>query len=128
MSGHRIGTAEVEFALDEHPACAESAVVGVAHPIKGQGIYAFVVLKAGCVPSVEVERQLRERVKGRIGALAMPDAVQFVPELPRTRSGKILRRVLRKIANGFEHELGDLSTLHNPDVVELVLVTRKKVN
>ena len=118
VSGHRIGTAEVEFALDEHPACAESAVVGVAHPIKGQGIYAYVTLKAGEKPGDELRKELVTWVRKQIGPIATPDLIQWAPGLPKTRSGKIMRRILRKIAANEHSALGDISTLADPGVVK----------
>lgn len=124
VSGHRIGTAEVENALDEHPNVAESAVVGAEHPIKGQGIYAYIVLKEGEQGSPEIRKELITLVRKIIGPIATPDVIHFVPELPRTRSGKIMRRILRKIANKEEDSIGDTSTLHNPSAVEAILATR----
>lgn len=124
VSGHRLGTAEIESALILHPMVAESGVVGVPHEIKGQGIYAFVTLKHGVSMHPDLEIELREQVKKEISAIAKPDVIQFVNELPKTRSGKIMRRILRKIAckevQTIE-ELGDLSTLANPQVVEELL-------
>ncbi|KAF5828700.1 acetyl-CoA synthetase [Dunaliella salina] len=126
VSGHRIGTAEVESALDAHPACAEAAVAGYEHPVKGQGIYAFVILKEGVAPSDEMKKEMWTNVRTTIGAFAAPDAIQWAPGLPKTRSGKIMRRVLRKIAGGQADELGDISTLADPNVVRLLLEGRKK--
>ncbi|MGE4157847.1 MAG: acetate--CoA ligase [Planctomycetota bacterium] len=117
ISGHRLGTAEVESALVGHPAVAESAVVGCPHEIKGQGIHAFVTLKSGIPPSPELEADLRSQVTRDIGSFARPDVIQFAPGLPKTRSGKIMRRILRKISEGDISNLGDTSTLADPSVV-----------
>jgi acetyl-CoA synthetase len=115
VAGHRIGTAEVESALVAHPAVAEAAVVGFPHDIKGEGIHAWVHLKEGYDAGVEV---LRDQVRREIGAIATPDRITIVPGLPKTRSGKIMRRILRKIAAGETSELGDISTLADPGIVE----------
>jgi acetyl-CoA synthetase len=117
VSGHRLGTAEIESALVAHPAVAESAVVGYPHDIKGQGIYAFVTLKQGFEPSDDMKKQLVNHVRKEIGPIASPDKLHFTDGLPKTRSGKIMRRILRKIAEGAVDELGDTSTLADPDVV-----------
>lgn len=124
VSGHRIGTAEVESALVAHPKCAEAAVVGYEHPIKGQGIYAYVTLMEGVEPSEDIRRELIQTVRGIIGAFAAPDVIHWAPGLPKTRSGKIMRRVLRKIAAKQEDELGDVSTLADPSVVEQLVALR----
>ncbi|GAQ82983.1 AMP-dependent synthetase and ligase family protein [Klebsormidium nitens] len=124
VSGHRIGTAEVESALVAHDICAEAAVVGYEHPIKGQGIYAFVSLMEGVQPSEQVRTALKAAVRQHIGAFATPDVIHWAPGLPKTRSGKIMRRILRKIASGELDALGDISTLADPSVVE-VLVKNK---
>lgn len=126
VSGHRIGTAEVESALVAHPAVAEAAVVGFPHPIKGEGIYAFVVLKADTpVPDPDaLKKELIESVRTQIGPIAKPDVIQLAPELPKTRSGKIMRRILRKLIVG-EKEFGDISTLADPGVVEKLIATRE---
>lgn len=118
VSGHRIGTAEVESALVSHESCAEAAVVGYEHPIKGQGIYAFVSLMEGVTPTEGVRGALKAAVRHHIGAFATPDVIHWAPGLPKTRSGKIMRRVLRKIASGELDQLGDISTLADPSVVE----------
>jgi acetyl-CoA synthetase len=118
VSGHRMGTAEVENALDEHVLVAEAAVVGMPHDIKGQGIHAFVTLKAGEEGSDALRQQLRDLVRSEIGPFATPDVIQFAPDLPKTRSGKIMRRVLRKIAEGQPDQIGDTSTLADPGVVD----------
>ena len=117
VSGHRMGIAEVESALVAHPRVAEAAVVGMPHDIKGQGIYAFVTLIAGEEGGEVLRGELRTWVRGEIGPIATPDAIQFTPELPKTRSGKIMRRILRKIAEGKPDEVGDTSTLAEPAVV-----------
>ena len=121
VSGHRLGTAEVESALNTHPKVVETAVVGFPHDIKGQGIYAFVTLHKGEQPSEELKKELTQEVRKHIGAIASPDAIQWAPGLPKTRSGKIMRRILRKIAAGEIENLGDTSTLAEPNVVEKLL-------
>jgi acetyl-CoA synthetase len=118
VSGHRLGTAEVESALVAHPKVAEAAVVGIPHEIKGQGIFAFVTLIVGEEGSVELRRDLIAWVRREIGPIAAPDFVQFAPRLPKTRSGKIMRRVLRKVTENDTGALGDISTLADPSVVE----------
>jgi acetyl-CoA synthetase len=125
VSGHRMGTAEVESALVSHEAVAESAVVGFPHEIKGQGIYAFVTLKEGFEPSDELKKALVAHVRSEIGPIASPDKLHFAPALPKTRSGKIMRRILRKIAEGAVHELGDTSTLAEPEVVDRLVEGRQ---
>jgi acetyl-CoA synthetase len=117
VSGHRIGTAEVESALVSHPSVAEAAVVGYPHDIKGEGIYAFVTLKDGNQPTDDLLKKLGGHVREVIGPIAKPDKMQFSPGLPKTRSGKIMRRILRKIARGDVDDLGDTSTLADPSVV-----------
>jgi acetyl-CoA synthetase len=124
VSGHRMGTAEVESALVLHAKVAEAAVVGMPHEIKGQGIYAYVTLNAGVTPSEELRKELVQWVRREIGAIAAPDAVQFAPGLPKTRSGKIMRRILRKIAEGEVSSLGDTSTLADPAVVDDLVANR----
>jgi len=118
VSGHRIGTAEVENAINMHTGVVESAVVGYPHDIKGQGIYAFVILHGGSNDMDEVKQHINLSVTKMIGALAKPDKIQFVNGLPKTRSGKIMRRILRKIAEDEIANLGDISTLLDPNVVE----------
>ncbi|MEK6582673.1 MAG: acetate--CoA ligase [Nitrospirota bacterium] len=118
ISGHRLGTAEVESALVSHEAVAEAAVVGFPHEIKGEGIYAYVTLKEGQQPSEELKKILVGHVRTAIGPIASPDKLQFAPGLPKTRSGKIMRRILRKIAHGQLEDLGDTSTLADPSVVD----------
>ncbi|WP_019832277.1 acetate--CoA ligase [Sphingomonas sp. PR090111-T3T-6A] len=118
VSGHRMGTAEVESALVLHESVAEAAVVGMPHDVKGQGIYAYVTLNVGVEASEELRKALRDWVRHEIGPIATPDAIQFAPGLPKTRSGKIMRRILRKIAEGEVGALGDTSTLADPAVVD----------
>ena len=118
VSGHRMGTAEVESALVSHPGVAEAAVVGYPHEIKGQGIYAYVTLNAGEEPSEELRGELVKWVRKEIGPIASPDLVQWAPGLPKTRSGKIMRRILRGIAANEYSDLGDTSTLADPSVVD----------
>jgi acetyl-CoA synthetase len=118
VAGHRMGTAEVESALVAHPAVAEAAVVGMPHDIKGQGIYAYVTLKAGIEPTEVLRKELVGWVRKEIGPIATPDAIQWAPGLPKTRSGKIMRRILRKIAANETEGLGDTSTLADPGVVQ----------
>ena len=125
VSGHRIGTAEVESALVSHPAVAEAAVVGMPHDIKGQGIYAFVTVKAGQVKSDELKKTLVAHVRKEIGPIATPDKLQFADGLPKTRSGKIMRRILKKIAAGEVSELGDTTTLADPSVVQTLVSERQ---
>jgi len=125
VSGHRIGTAEVESALVAHPKVAEAAVVGYPHEIKGTAIYAFVTPVAGEEGSDELRRELNQEVRKEIGALAAPERIQFTPALPKTRSGKIMRRILRKIAEGQTSNLGDTSTLADPTVVDALLAGRQ---
>ncbi|KAM0058467.1 putative acetate--CoA ligase [Helianthus debilis subsp. tardiflorus] len=121
VSGHRIGTAEVESALVSHPQCAEAAVVGVEHEVKGQGIYAFVTLVEGVPYSEDLRKSLVLVVRNQIGAFAAPDRIHWAPSLPKTRSGKIMRRILRKIASRQLDELGDISTLADPSVVDQLI-------
>ena len=117
VSGHRLGTAEIENALVAHPKVTEAAVVGYPHDLKGQGIYCYITLNAGEVPSDELKRELVAHVRKEIGPIASPDLIQFAPGLPKTRSGKIMRRILRKIAEDDFSNLGDTSTLADPAVV-----------
>jgi acetyl-CoA synthetase len=124
VSGHRLGTAEVESALVAHPKVAESAVVGYPHPIKGQGIYAYVTLMRGEEPSDELKKELIKWVRTEIGPIATPDLIQWAPGLPKTRSGKIMRRILRKIAENDHGTLGDISTLADPAVVDDLVANR----
>jgi acetyl-CoA synthetase len=124
ISGHRMGTAEVESALVSHPLVAESAVVGYPHEIKGQGIYVYVTLIAGVKPTDELRTELRNWVRKEIGPIATPDLIQWAPSLPKTRSGKIMRRILRKIAENDYSNLGDTSTLAEPEVVKSLISDR----
>ena len=124
VSGHRMGTAEVESALVAHSKVAEAAVVGCPHPIKGQGIYAYVTLNAGEEPGEELRQELVAWVRQEIGPIACPDCLQWAPGLPKTRSGKIMRRILRKIAEDAHDELGDVSTLADPAVVDELIANR----
>ena len=124
VSGHRMGTAEVESALVLHDAVAEAAVVGVPHAIKGQGIYAYVSLVEGSEPTEALREALTRHVRAAIGPIARPDFVQFAPGLPKTRSGKIMRRILRKIAEDAPDQLGDTSTLADPEVVDALVEDR----
>jgi len=127
VSGHRLGTAEVESALVLHPAVAEAAVVGFPHDVKGQGIYAYVTLMAGKEESEALRKELEDMVRKEIGPIAKPDVVQWAPGLPKTRSGKIMRRILRKIAADELDTLGDTSTLADPEVVEDLIKNRAQV-
>ena len=124
VSGHRMGTAEVESALVLHKAVAEAAVIGYPHDIKGQGIYAFVTLMDSAEPSDELRKELVMHVRKEIGPIASPDVIQWAPGLPKTRSGKIMRRVLRKISENLIDELGDTSTLADPSVVDELIANR----
>jgi acetyl-CoA synthetase len=125
VSGHRMGTAEVESALVAHPEVAEAAVVGYPHDIKGQGIYAYVTINMDATPSDQLLDQLKKWVRKEIGPIATPDLIQFAPGLPKTRSGKIMRRILRKIAANEHTQLGDVSTLADPNVVQNLIENRK---
>ncbi|MBN1844623.1 MAG: acetate--CoA ligase [Sedimentisphaerales bacterium] len=125
VSGHRLGTAEIEGALGKHPAVAEAAVVGFPHDLKGWGIYAYVTLKTGREPSDQMIKELVQTVRREIGPHASPDKIQFTPGLPKTRSGKIMRRILRKISEGAVDQLGDTSTLADPKVVENLIAGRQ---
>lgn len=124
VSGHRLGTAEVESALVLHDTVTEAAVVGYPHPIKGQGIYAYVTLMSGVKPSEELRKELVQHVRKEIGPIASPDIIQWAPGLPKTRSGKIMRRILRKVAANELENLGDTSTLADPAVVEELIKNR----
>jgi acetyl-CoA synthetase len=127
VSGHRMGTAEVESALVAHAKVAEAAVVGFPHEIKGQGIYAYVTLNAGEEGTADLRKELVQWVRHEIGPIATPDVIQFAPGLPKTRSGKIMRRILRKIAEGDTSNLGDISTLADPSVVERLVMDSRPV-
>jgi acetyl-CoA synthetase len=126
VSGHRMGTAEVESALVSNPAVSEAAVVGYPHEIKGQGIYAYVTLKTGNEYTDELKKELVKHVRAEIGPIASPDVIQWAPALPKTRSGKIMRRILRKIAEGEPDKVGDVSTLADPSVVEHLIAEAGK--
>ncbi len=125
VSGHRLGTAEIESAIDEHHMVAEAAVVGFPHDIKGQGIYAYVTLCENYEPSETVRLEIVQLVRKIIGPIATPDIIQWAPNLPKTRSGKIMRRILRKIAADNLDDLGDISTLADPSVVDVLIQNRK---
>lgn len=124
VSGHRMGTAEIESALVAHPKVAEAAVVGYPHDVKGQGIYAYVTVNAGVEPNDALREELGNWVRKQIGPIAKPDLLHWTPALPKTRSGKIMRRILRKIAENSFDSLGDTSTLLNPEVVDVLIQTR----
>jgi acetyl-CoA synthetase len=126
VSGHRLGTAEVESALVEHSGVAEAAVVGFPHDIKGQGIYAYVTVKNGIATNDDLKRELIAIVEKIIGKIARPDVIHWAPGLPKTRSGKIMRRILRKIAANEFDGLGDISTLADPSVVQSLIDDKKK--
>ena len=125
VSGHRMGTAEVESALVAHQDVAEAAVVGYPHDIKGQGIYAYVTLMGGVEPSDALKAELQQWVRKEIGPIAKPDLLQWAPGLPKTRSGKIMRRILRKVAADDFGNLGDTSTLADPSVVDELIESRQ---
>jgi acetyl-CoA synthetase len=125
VSGHRMGTAEIESALVAHNVVAEAAVVGYPHDIKGQGIYAYVTLMGGVEPTEELRAELQQWVRKEIGPIAKPDLIQWAPGLPKTRSGKIMRRILRKVAADDYGELGDTSTLADPSVVRDLVENRQ---
>jgi len=127
VSGHRLGTAEIESALVLHPDVAEAAVVGYPHDIKGQGVWCYVTLNEGVEATPELEQALKDQVRKEIGPVASPDVIQFTPGLPKTRSGKIMRRILRKIAENELGSLGDTSTLADPGVVDALVEGRAKV-
>src|SRR5690606_37425661 len=118
VSGHNLGTATIENAIDEHEGVVESAVVGYPHDIKGNSLYAYVILYNEFKPSDELAKEIKDLVSRTIGAIAKPEKIQFVSGLPKTRSGKIMRRILRKIASGDISNLGDTSTLLNPEIVD----------
>jgi len=128
ISGHRLGTAEIESALVAFPKIAEAAVVGVPHNIKGQAIYAYITLNHGEEPSAELYNEVRNWVRKEIGPIATPDILHWTDALPKTRSGKIMRRILRKIATGDINNLGDTSTLADPSVVEKLLEEKDSIN
>jgi acetyl-CoA synthetase len=125
VSGHRMGTAEVENAINEHPKVIESAVVGYPHEVKGQGIYAYVICDLTNRTEGNLISEIKDTVSQIIGPIAKPDKIQIVPGLPKTRSGKIMRRILRKVAEGSLDSLGDTSTLLDPEVVDKIIQGRK---
>jgi acetyl-CoA synthetase len=125
ISGHRLGTAELESAFVKHPGVAETAVVGFPHPIKGEGIYAFITLTKGVQPDRNLRRELIQHIASEIGPIAKPDHILFTPALPKTRSGKIMRRILRKIAAGEIENLGDTTTLADPGAVQQLVESSK---
>ena len=125
VSGHRIGTAEVESALVSHPTVAESAVVAIPHDIKGQALYAYVTVREGVEKTDDLVKELMNHVRKEIGPISKPEKIQFADALPKTRSGKIMRRILRKIAEGTTDALGDTSTLADPTVVETLIAERE---
>lgn len=127
ISGHRIGSAEIESALVEHPSVAEAAVVSFPHEIKGEGIFAYVILKEGYDEGKEIVGELKNEVRHHIGPIATPDHILVTPGLPKTRSGKIMRRILRKIAADDSEELGDITTLAEPEIVEKLIALRKEI-
>lgn len=124
VSGHRLGTAEIEDAINQHPQVAESAVVGYPHEVKGEGIYAYIILKEGADGNSETKDEILQIVSDKIGKIAKPDKMHFTPGLPKTRSGKIMRRILRKIAANDEDHIGDTSTLAEPEIVERLIKDR----
>ena len=127
VSGHNLGTAEIESAFVAHPRVAEAAVVGFPHDIKGNGLYCYVTLNVGEKEDGDLDRELKLHVKKTIGAHAFPDFIHFTPGLPKTRSGKIMRRILRKIAANEHDQLGDTTTLADPSVVESLVENRKNI-
>ena len=127
MSGHNLGTAEIERAFVSHPKVSEAAVVGYPHDIKGQGIYAYVTLIEGVEATDELRAELRQWTRKEIGPIATPDLLQWAPQLPKTRSGKIMRRILRKIAANEYDQLGDTSTLADPNVVQSLIDGSKNI-
>ncbi|MCI5119973.1 MAG: acetyl-coenzyme A synthetase, partial [Candidatus Electrothrix sp. AUS4] len=127
VSGHRLGTAEIESALVSHSSVAEAAVVGMPHPVKGQTIFAYVTLKASATESDELIAELRKHVRKEIGPIATPEVIMWAPGLPKTRSGKIMRRILRKIAADDFDNFGDTSTLADPSVVDNLVEGRKNM-
>ncbi|MCX9083971.1 MAG: acetate--CoA ligase [Candidatus Methanoperedens sp.] len=126
VSGHRLGTAEIESSLVSHNAVAEAAVVGYPHAIKGEAVYAFVTLKEGVTKTSDLKAKLLSHVRNSIGPIAKPEKLQFAEALPKTRSGKIMRRILRKIASGDIHDLGDITTLSDPSVVDILVKERER--
>src|SRR5690606_1722914 len=127
-AGHRLGPAEIGSALVAQPKVAEAAAVGVPHDLKGQGIYLYVTLMAGVDSSDALQQELRQWVRHEIGPIAVPDVIQWAPGLPKTRSGKIMRRILRKIATGDYDSLGDTSTLADPAVVQQLVERHRQLH
>ena len=127
VSGHRLGTAEVESALITHPSVAEAAVVGFPHAIKGEGIFCYIILNAGAMETEGLAKELKLAVRSEIGPFATPDKIVVIPGLPKTRSGKIMRRILRKVPAGEKDRLGDVSTLSDPSVVPKIIEAVKRV-
>ena len=127
VSGHNLGTAEIESAFVAHPKVAEAAVVGYPHDIKGNGLYCYVTLNAGESETGDLDRELKLWVRKQIGPLATPDLIHFTSGLPKTRSGKIMRRILRKIAANEHGQLGDTTTLADPGVVDSLVENRKNI-
>ena len=127
VSGHRMGSAEIESAIVSHPDAAEAAVIGFPHDIKGQGIYAYVTLKNGVQASDELADSLKAYIRREIGPIATPDVIHFAQALPKTRSGKIMRRILRKIATNEHESIGDTSTLADPSVVDTIIQNHRKL-
>ena len=125
VSGHNLGTAAIENAIDEHENVVESAVVGYPHDVKGNALYAYVILYNDVDPSEELEKQIKDLVSQTLGPIAKPEKIQFVSGLPKTRSGKIMRRILRKIASKDTDNLGDTSTLLNPEIVDEIMAEAK---
>ena len=127
VSAHRFATAEIESALVSHDSVAEAAVVGVPHDTKGQAIYCFVTLKEKVAATEDLRKALVAQVRSEIGPIATPEVIHFAPGLPKTRSGKIMRRILRKIAEGLTEEVGDTTTLADPSVVDALIASRPAV-
>ena len=121
VSGHNLGTAEIESAFVSHPKVSEAAVVGYPHDIKGNGLYCYVSLKAGIESTVDLKKELVKTIRSKIGPIATPDFIHFADGLPKTRSGKIMRRILRKIAANEQDQLGDITTLADPSVVQKLI-------
>lgn len=128
VSGHRLGTAEIESAIVQHPSVAEAAVVGFPHDIKGEAIYVFAIPVAGVAADDTLTQEIKLQVRSELGPIASPDIIQLTPGLPKTRSGKIMRRILRKIASGDSDQLGDTSTLAEPAIVDILIAGRNKIN
>ena len=125
VSGHNLGTAEIESAIDEHPNVCETAIVGFDHPIKGNGIYAYVICHNKAEDEGKLKKEINDLVVKEVGPIAKADKIQFVSGLPKTRSGKIMRRILRKIAEGQTKNIGDISTLIDPDIVQEIKTAKE---